>query len=191
MTENGRHSRVGHVIGWHVDCLHRGDGTIISGVDTILQFGHLGAQGRLITNRGRHTPQQAGYFTTGLDKAKHVIHQQKNILDATGLAYGEHGWHAKHLKPDHIENLNKWITAELIDLETGAVNTEINIDNYDMQEASQREATSIPIVDLAGADWDAIRRYHEEQLAREANERYEREAEAERRRYHESDGTTT
>jgi Na+-transporting NADH:ubiquinone oxidoreductase subunit C len=79
--------------------------------------------------------------------ANEELDQQKNILDATGLAIGEYGIQAQDLDANQIETLNKWITAELIDLETGAVNTEINIDNYDMQEASQKEETSIAIVE--------------------------------------------
>lgn len=75
------------------------------------------------------------------------LDQQKNILDATGLAIGEYGIQAQQLSPQQIETLNQWISATLVDLETGAEVTDQNIDSFNLKEAAQQTSLSIPIVE--------------------------------------------
>ncbi len=82
----------------------------------------------------------------GRQDANAALDQQKNILDATGLAIGEYGIQAQNLDPQQIETLNKWISAKLVDLETGAYVTDQNIDTYDLKEAAQQASLSVPIV---------------------------------------------
>lgn len=75
------------------------------------------------------------------------LDQQKNILDATGLAIGEYGIQAQNLDARQIETLNQWISAELVDLETGEFNKQIDINNYDMLEYMQGDEKSVSIVE--------------------------------------------
>jgi len=76
-----------------------------------------------------------------------ILDQQRNILDATGLAIGEYGIAAQELSTEQVDELNQWISAKLVELETGQYTTELDIDNYDLQEVSNREDTSIAITD--------------------------------------------
>lgn len=78
-----------------------------------------------------------------------VLDQQRNILDATGLAIGEYGIPAQRLSGEQLDELNQWISAKLVDLETGEFTSELDIDNYDMLEIASREDTSIAITDPA------------------------------------------
>jgi Na+-transporting NADH:ubiquinone oxidoreductase subunit C len=75
-----------------------------------------------------------------------ILDQQKNILDATGLALGEYGIQAQNLEPSQIDTLNEWITARLVDLETGEF-VDGDLEAYDMQEAARRVDSSIRITD--------------------------------------------
>ena len=47
------------------------------------------------------------------------LDQQRNILDATGLAIGEYGIPASDLSREQVDKLNEWVTPQLVDLETG------------------------------------------------------------------------
>lgn len=82
-----------------------------------------------------------------LQEANKKLDQQKNILDATGLALGEYGKQANELTREQIDDLYSWISEELVDLETGEYTTEVNIETYDPREAAEKEATSVPIED--------------------------------------------
>jgi len=82
-----------------------------------------------------------------LQEANEKLDQQKNILDATGLAIGEYGVPASQLSRDQIEELNSWISAKLVDLETGEYVDDVDIDRYDMVEATSKEDTSVAIED--------------------------------------------
>ncbi len=75
------------------------------------------------------------------------LDQQKNILDATGLAIGEYGIQARNLDSDQIDALNKWISSKLVVLETGDYDQEIKIENYDLLEHSQGDDKSDLIVE--------------------------------------------
>ncbi len=78
-----------------------------------------------------------------LQEANKKLDQQKNILDATGLAIGEYGKPANELTREQIDDLYSWISEELVDLETGEYNTELDIEKYDPREAAEKEATSV------------------------------------------------
>ncbi len=60
-------------------------------------------------------------------EANEMLDQQKNILDATGLAIGEYGVRPSELSRDQIDELNKWISRELVDLETGEYTDEVDM----------------------------------------------------------------
>ncbi len=73
--------------------------------------------------------------------------QQKNILDATGLALGEFGRPADELSKEQVDELYGWISEKLVDLETGQYNTELDIENYDPLEALQKADMRVEITE--------------------------------------------
>ena len=80
MRERGRRSRVGQVIGRHVNRLYRGDRALLGRGDALLQRAHLGCQRRLIAYGGRHTAEQRGYLGAGLREAEDVVDEQQHVL---------------------------------------------------------------------------------------------------------------
>lgn len=80
-------------------------------------------------------------------EANELLDQQKNILDATGLAIGEFGLQATELDSKQIDELNGWISERLVDLATGDYTDSINIATYNLQEEASNLATSVAIVD--------------------------------------------
>jgi Na+-transporting NADH:ubiquinone oxidoreductase subunit C len=80
-------------------------------------------------------------------EANKVLDKQKNILDATGLSYGEFGKPASQLSRDQIKELYSWVSEALVDLETGEFVEGQDVAAYDPREAAEKEKTSVPIVD--------------------------------------------
>ena len=72
-------SRVRQVVCRHINCLDGSDGTFLSGSDAFLH-GHFRSQRRLVTNGGRHTSQQGGYFRTGLCEPEDIVDKEKNVF---------------------------------------------------------------------------------------------------------------
>jgi Na+-transporting NADH:ubiquinone oxidoreductase subunit C len=75
------------------------------------------------------------------------LDRQKNILDATGIAYAETGAPASELDRAMVEELFKRIDEQLVDLNTGEVVTDIDIATYDEKAAAKDPKQSIEIVD--------------------------------------------
>ena len=73
-------SRVGQVIGRHVNSLYRCDGSLSCGSNTLLQCAHLGCQRRLVSYCGRHTAKQSRNLGTCLRKSENIIDEQQHIL---------------------------------------------------------------------------------------------------------------
>ncbi|WP_390889005.1 Na(+)-translocating NADH-quinone reductase subunit C [Rhodopirellula halodulae] len=76
-----------------------------------------------------------------------VLDRQRNILDAAGLSMGEFGKLSSELDKEQIETLWTWVSEELVDLETGEVNTELNPEEYDPREAAKKDDQSIEITE--------------------------------------------
>ncbi|MEM8671098.1 MAG: Na(+)-translocating NADH-quinone reductase subunit C [Planctomycetota bacterium] len=76
------------------------------------------------------------------DKNK-VLDQQINILDASGLALGEYGLQATDLNADQIKELNGWVSAKLVDLETGEYTDVVDIEKYDLLEQIDKNGVKI------------------------------------------------
>ncbi len=77
-----------------------------------------------------------------------LLDQKKNILDATGLSTGEYGKQAKDLSSEQIEELSQWISAKLVDLETGEYTEEDDqekIEKYDAKEAAGKKESQVEI----------------------------------------------
>tara|TARA_Y100000385_G_scaffold291051_1_gene366931 strand:+ start:665 stop:1495 length:831 start_codon:yes stop_codon:yes gene_type:complete len=82
----------------------------------------------------------------GKQEANVKLDQQKNILDATGLAIGEYGVQANELTTKQIDKLNGYVSAKLVDLETGEyVSGDAKLEKYNLVEEAANPATSVPI----------------------------------------------
>lgn len=79
--------------------------------------------------------------------ANEKLNQQKNILDATGLARGEYGRPADELSKEQIKELYGWISERLVNLDDGTYNTELDTATYDPREAVQKPDMRVDIVD--------------------------------------------
>lgn len=75
------------------------------------------------------------------------LDQQKNILDAAGLAIGEYGKPASKLSGEQIEELYSWVSEKLVNLDDGTYNTEKDPTKYNVQEEATSPPTSIEITD--------------------------------------------
>ena len=64
----------------YVYCLNGCDGAVLCGCNTFLQFADIGCQGWLITNGGRHTSEQCGYFRACLNETENVIYEEQYVL---------------------------------------------------------------------------------------------------------------
>ena len=89
----------------------------------------------------------AAVFLRPRQEANEILDQQINILDATGLAIGEYGLQARQLDPDQVAELNKWISSELVDLNTGEYTDVIDINQYNMLEAASSQDYGVDIVE--------------------------------------------
>jgi Na+-transporting NADH:ubiquinone oxidoreductase subunit C len=80
-------------------------------------------------------------------EANEMLDQQKNILDAAGLALGEFGKLPSQLDRDQIAQLNSWVSEKLVNLETGEYTDEVDINRYSMVNAAADPNQSVAIVD--------------------------------------------
>ena len=88
-----------------------------------------------------------------------ILDQQKNILDATGLAIGEYGVQASMLDMSQITELNGWISEKFVDLETGdyvsgETDDTVSIDNrkYNIGEPSRPKIMQVFFVEEPGSN---------------------------------------
>ena len=73
------------------------------------------------------------------------LDQQKNILDAAGLAVGEYGRTAANLKPDQITELYGWVSEKLVNLKDGSYNDELNPETWELEESMSKKDLSVEI----------------------------------------------
>lgn len=76
-----------------------------------------------------------------------TLDRQKNILDATGIAYAETGAPASELSQDMVEELFKRIDERLVDLETGEYAENVDAETYDEKAAAKDPKRSVELVD--------------------------------------------
>lgn len=83
----------------------------------------------------------------GRQEANVKLDQQKNILDATGLAIGEYGVQANELSASEIDKLNAYISATLVDLQTGDDDDAdaARLEKYNLVEEAANPDTSVEI----------------------------------------------
>uniref|UniRef100_A0A182P1D5 Prokaryotic-type class I peptide chain release factors domain-containing protein n=1 Tax=Anopheles epiroticus TaxID=199890 RepID=A0A182P1D5_9DIPT len=80
VSESGGRSRIGQIVSRHVDGLHRRDGALLRGGNTLLHATHVRGQGWLVTDSGRDTTQQGRHLRTGLGETEDVVNEQQHIL---------------------------------------------------------------------------------------------------------------
>ena len=73
-------SRVGVIVGGHVDGLHRRDGALLGGSDALLQFAHFGGQVGLVTDGRRHAAEQRRNFRARLREPENVVDEEQHVL---------------------------------------------------------------------------------------------------------------
>ena len=75
------------------------------------------------------------------------LDRQKNILDATGIAYAETGAPASELSREMVAELYKRIDERLVDLETGEYTEQEDIASYDERAAAKNPAKNVVITE--------------------------------------------
>ncbi|KAH3670907.1 hypothetical protein OGAPHI_000618 [Ogataea philodendri] len=78
--EGSSWSRISQIIGWHVNGLDGGNGTLSSGGNSLLQQTHISGQSWLVTDGRRNTTQQSRHFRTSLSESENVVNEQQHIL---------------------------------------------------------------------------------------------------------------
>lgn len=73
------------------------------------------------------------------------LDRQKNILDATGIAYSETGAPASQLSREMVTKLFANIEERLVDLETGEFDTTTDPKTYDERKAAKDPETNVDI----------------------------------------------
>jgi len=99
MCKGGSGSGVGQVIGGDVDGLHRGDGAIAGGGDTLLQSAQLVGQRGLIADSRGHTAHQSGDLRAGLHETENIVDEEQHVLVgllAEILGHGQAGLRHPH-----------------------------------------------------------------------------------------------
>lgn len=81
-----------------------------------------------------------------IQEANQKLDQQKNILDAAGLAMGEYGVTAGKLSKKQIDELYSQVSEKLVDLQTGEYVTDQDPAKWDLKAAASDPKTSVSIV---------------------------------------------
>merc|ERR1719500_1825905 len=80
MRESGGWGGIGQVISWHINGLHRRNGTLLSGGNSLLHRSHIGSERWLVTDRRWDTSEESRHFGTGLGESENVVDEEKHIL---------------------------------------------------------------------------------------------------------------
>lgn len=80
VSEGGGGGRVSQVISGDIDGLDGGNGTLLSGGDTLLHDTHVNGQSGLVTDGGGDTTQQGGHLRTGLGETENVVNEHQDVL---------------------------------------------------------------------------------------------------------------
>ena len=94
MTQDGVDRGVRHVVRRNVDRLHRRDGPQTGGKNPLLHLSHFGGEGGLVTDGGRHAPEEAGNLAARLHETKDIVHDEQDLFlqgVAQILGIGERG----------------------------------------------------------------------------------------------------
>mmetsp|Transcript_41362 Transcript_41362/g.62759 ORF Transcript_41362/g.62759 Transcript_41362/m.62759 type:complete len:460 (-) Transcript_41362:208-1587(-) len=80
MGKGGGGGRIGKIISRHVNSLHRGNGSLGSGGNTLLKPTHVCGECGLVSYSGRNTSKKGRHLGTGLGEAENVVNEEKHIL---------------------------------------------------------------------------------------------------------------
>merc|ERR1719474_2630697 len=80
VSEGGGRSGVSQVVSGHVDGLHRCDGSLLGGGDTLLHGTHVSGQGGLVTDSGGNTTEQGRHLRTSLGEPEDVVDEEQHVL---------------------------------------------------------------------------------------------------------------
>jgi hypothetical protein len=79
VRERRRRRRISVIVRRDVNRLHRSDRPAFRGCDALLQFADFRIEVRLVTNGGRHAPEQRRYFGARLNEAENIIDEQQDV----------------------------------------------------------------------------------------------------------------
>ena len=79
VREDGCRSRVGQVIGGHIDRLHARDGAVVRRHDAFFERSHLRRQRGLVAHLGRDARAKQRYLETRLNEAVDVVEEQQDV----------------------------------------------------------------------------------------------------------------
>src|SRR5690625_728596 len=116
VSEGGRWSWVGVVIGRNVNGLQRSNRLTLSRGNTLLENTHLISQGWLVAHGGRHTAQKGRNLRTSLGETEDVVDEQQHVLVlniAEVLRHGQAGQSHAHT--------NSWWFVHLAEHEGGVL----------------------------------------------------------------------
>lgn len=92
----------------------------------------------------------------GIQDKNALLDQQKNILDAAGLAKGEYGVSASELSKEKVDELYSRVSEQVINLRDGSDNNEFPADDFELLEIIEDPDYSKSFAELekANADYD-------------------------------------
>ena len=71
---------VGEVVRGDVDGLEGGDRALFGRGDPLLEGAHLGSEGGLVADLGRHPAHEGRHLVARLDEAEDVVHEEEHVL---------------------------------------------------------------------------------------------------------------
>merc|ERR1719206_1377176 len=80
VSEGGGRGGVSQVVSGHVDGLHRCDGSLLGGGDTLLHGTHVSGQGGLVTDSRWDTTEQGRHLGTSLSEPEDVVDEEQHVL---------------------------------------------------------------------------------------------------------------
>merc|ERR1719175_427538 len=78
--EGGGGGGVSQVISGHIDSLHRCDGSLLGGGDTLLHGTHVSGKGGLVTDSRWDTSEQSRHLGAGLGEPEDVVNEEQHVL---------------------------------------------------------------------------------------------------------------
>merc|ERR1711884_124690 len=80
VSEGGGGGGVSQVVSGHVDGLHRCDGSLLGGGDTLLHGTHVSGQSGLVSDSGGDTTEQGRHLGTSLGEPEDVVDEEQHVL---------------------------------------------------------------------------------------------------------------
>merc|ERR1719471_767971 len=78
--EGGGGGGVSQVVSGHIDGLHRCDGSLLGGGDTLLHGAHVSGQSGLVTDSRGDTTEEGRHLGTSLGEPEDVVDEEQHVL---------------------------------------------------------------------------------------------------------------